>query len=415
MSEIWAYLPGEICLLLMSGFFSGSEAAFFSLTPSQRRGLSQGTPAERLAFQLLSRSEQLLMGILFWNLAINIVYFSLLSRSSLATSSETLAAAVSLLGLLAMILFGEFLPKSVAVTYPLTIVRLVVLPLRLAMTLTGVFLPLVKLVNEASRRLLWPGFKAEPYLELSDLDRAVELSTDDAQLYEQESQVLRNVIRLSEIRVEEWMRPRTQYRTFMPPVSLEQLGGEKTPSGYMLVTDPRGLDIVSVIDLAAILPGDTKKLAKKAKPPVVVPWCCTIADALKQLKDEGLRVALVVNEYGDTIGILTWEEIIEAILQSDKAPSHRELAIAEIHADGDDSWVATGMTKLRRLERVIGRRLSVEQGLTIGGVLQEHLHRLPELGDVCQFDGLQLEVLDAGMRGEVLVRISTLQDDEVQE
>lgn len=407
VNDVWAYLPGVLILLLLSGFFSGSEAAFFSLTPEQRRRLSRGNQAERVAYALVSRSERLLMGILFWNLAINIGYFSLVSKAALDAqeAGQANAALFTVTALITIIVFGEFVPKSVAVIYPVTVVRWVVFPLTVAIRTIDIFLPAIKLVNEASRRLVWPGFKSEPYLELADLERAVALSTEDAQLYDQERQVLRNVIRLSEIRVEEWMRPRTQYRTFVPPVSLADLGGQKTPSGYMLVTDPQGREVVSVIDLSALEPAPDVDVEGLRQPLVVVPWCATIADALTRLKATGRRVAAIVNEYGETVGILTWEEIIEAILQGERLQSQRELAKAEIRLEAEGVWLATGMTKLRRLERVTGQRLSTGRSLTIGGVIQEQLRRMPEQGDRCQFDGMQLEVVEAGMRGEILVRI----------
>ncbi len=412
MSNIWAYLPGAIVLLLFSGFFSGSEAAFFSLTPAQRRSLSRGNASDRMAASLLSRSERLLMGILFWNLAINIGYFSLASRASLS-AGENSAALVSIAALIVIVLLGEFIPKSIAVTYPLFVVRLVVLPLAFSIRLVDAFLPALRIVNEASRRLLWPGFKSEPYLELADLDRAVELSTEDEQLFEQESEILRNIIRLSEIRVEEWMRPRNQYRTFVPPIDIEQLEGRLTPSGYMLVADADGREVRYAIDLSNLQAAQADDLTQLKQPLVVVPWCASVADALAQLKEKGSRIALIVNEFGETIGILTWEEIFEAILQVDHMSSQRALAKAEIRPESEGVWLATGMTKLRRLERVIGRRLS-GQNLTIGGVIQEQLHRLAEEGDTCDHDGLRLEVIKAGMRGQILVRIYEVPSSEVE-
>jgi CBS domain containing-hemolysin-like protein len=406
LTSIWAYLPSLLVLLLLSGFFSGSEAAFFSLTLSQRRGLAHGSAAARVAFLLVARSERLLMGILFWNLAINLSYFSLVSRAALSLPISAHSTLVTILGLVVIIVFGEFLPKSVAVLHPVPVVKLVAWPLALAVRLADGFLPLIQFANEASRRLLWPGLKPENYLEQADLERAIELSTDDAQLAEQERQVLRNVIQLSEIKVEEWMRPRTQYRSFVPPLSLDHLGGEKTPSGYMLVTNASGREVTSAVDLNTILAADVDDLAAKKKLLVVIPWCATIAEALKRLRQAKRRVAVVINEYGETIGILTWEDIFEAILHSEDSTSHRELARAEVRLVSPGVWLATGMTKLRRLERLMGRRLSVSRNLTVGGVVQEQLHRLPESGDVCSLDDLLLEVVEVGARGEILVRIS---------
>lgn len=406
LASVWAYFPGMLVLLLLSSFFSASEAAYFSLTLSQRRALAQGSAAARLAYRLSMRSERLLMGILFWNLAINLLFFSLASRAALGLPVTAHSTLLTIAALVMIIVFGEFLPKSLAILNPVVVVQLVAWPLAVALRMIDVFLPLIRVVNEASRRLLWPGLKPENYLEQADLERAIELSTDDANLAEQERQVLRNVIQLSEISVEEWMRPRTQYRSFVPPVNIEHLKGERTPSGYMLVTNSSGRELTSAINLNAILEGDLSNLAGKRKLLVVIPWCATIAEALRKLRDKRRRVAVIVNEHGETIGILTWEDIFEAILHSEDSTSHRELARAEVRLVSPGVWLATGMTKLRRLERLMGRRLSVSRNLTVGGVVQEQLHRLPEEGDVCSLDDLSLEVVEARGRGEMLVRIS---------
>ncbi|MCA9193066.1 MAG: DUF21 domain-containing protein [Planctomycetales bacterium] len=416
-----AYMPGMLALLLLSSFFSGSEAAFFSLTLSQKRQLQHPSRACRLARALLNRSDRLLMGILFWNLAINLVYFSVASRIALTiqsaastgeSNSHGLAAAFMVVVLIVIILFGEFLPKSVAVLNPLPIAKFVAIPLSLAVRCIDVFLPILTFANEASRRILWPGLKPESYLELSDIDRAVELSTSDSKLFQQEKEVLQNVISLSDIRVEEWMRPRTQYLVFRPPLDIKQLGGQRTPSGYMLVTDPEGREIVSAVDLHSLLPHEVDDLQNRRVPLVVVPWCATVADALLKLKQSGCKVAVVVNEYGETVGILTWEEIFEAILQLEHKQSKRQLARAEIRQVGHGQWVATGITKLRRLERLLGIRLDTSNNLTVTGLVQEQLRRLPEEGDVCVVDGWRFEVIDAALRGEVLFKISS--DDSEQ-
>lgn len=410
-------MPGLLLLLAASGFFSGSEAAFFSLSMSQRRKLTQQRTRSTMASSLLQRPDRLLMGILFWNLAINIAYFSLVSRISLMLpAGSSLAAIVPFGALIAIIVLGEFLPKSLSVLFPLVVIGFVAFPLTLAIRVLDAFLPVIKFVNEASRRLLWPGLRPEPYLELADLERAVELSTDDSELFEHERMVLGNLLRLSEIKVEEWMRPRTQYRSFTLPVTINSLGGKKTPSGYMLLTDSDGVELVGVVDLSRLLPGHAADLSKYQQPLVVVPWCASIAEALKKLNETSRRVAVVVNEFGETVGILTWDEIFEAILQAESGHSQRDLAKAQIVPLEDGSWLANGMTKIRRLERVMGRRLEFSSSLTVGGVVQEDLRRLPELGDVCQVADLQFEIVETGDRGEIMVRITpTSPADEADE
>jgi CBS domain containing-hemolysin-like protein len=202
------------------------------------------------------------------------------------------------------------------------------------------------------------------------------------------------------------MRPRTQFRTFKPPVTLESLGGERTPSGYVLITDANGHEPASAVDLSRLGSTATADLRQLSEPVEVVPWCATIADALNKLTQANRRVAVVVNEFGETIGVITWDDILEAILQVQDNVSQRDLAKAEIKDLGDGVWQATGMTKLRRLERVIGRRIDASGSLTVGGVIHENLRRLPENGDSCFLDGLRLEIVQTAARGEMLVQIT---------
>ena len=413
-AEVWAAMPVIAVLLCMSSFFSGSEAAFFSLSMTERRSLTKAGRAGSIAAGLLNQPERLLMGILFWNLAINLAYFSVVSKLSLAVDdggqNPTLAAAITFGALIVIIVFGEFLPKSLAVVNSLAVTKLTAVPLALAIRVLDSVLPAIRFANETSRRILWPGLKPEPYLELSDLDRAVELSAEDASLFEQESQVLRNLIQLGDIHVEEWMRPRTEYQSLVPPITSEQLVGQNIRNKYVLVTGRSGREVVAAIDLRTIRSVDLQNVEELKQPLVVVPWCASMADTLKKLISRNRRVAAVVNEFGDTVGILTWEDIFDAMLQVPGASvrAHREFAKAEVHQTAENTWIATGMTKLRKLERVIGRKIDDINNLTVGGIVQERLHRLPEVGDTCEVEDLRIEVVEAGLRGEILVKISLL-------
>ena len=124
-----------LCLVLASGFFSASETALFYLSHDELRGLRASRPREHMAAALLSNPDRLLTAILFWNLLINLTYFS----SSLVVAHRLgekagygAAGGFSLLSLFAIILFGEVLPKSVAVVYCRRLALTVSWPLSLA-------------------------------------------------------------------------------------------------------------------------------------------------------------------------------------------------------------------------------------------------------------------------------------------
>lgn len=418
ITEIVASLPLFIIMLLISAFFSGSEAAFFSLTLSQRRGLAKSNRLyARLASSMLNRSERLLTGILFWNLVINISYFALISRLGLGlnpreSDDNSVVAYLAIGGLIAMILLGEFLPKSIGVLFPMAIIRVTAIPLTAAVQAVNVIVPTLEIVSEFSRRLFWPNLRTEPYLSTDDLNRVVDMSAGTNSIVKTEALVLQNIIQLKEIRVEEWMRPRTQYRTFFWPIDFKQLGNQMTPSGYMLIADPLGNHVVAYIDLRNLKPKEIPNFSAQRKSVVIVPWCANIADTLDRLCQINRRVALVVNEYGDSIGILTWEDIFDAILQLQQGRTHRELARAEIRRMGEYRWLATGMTKLRRFERATGIKIDDAESLTLAGIVQQQLHRLPEAGDTCQVGPMKLSVLEEGSRGELLIEVTIAPAEE---
>ncbi|MEM8913443.1 MAG: DUF21 domain-containing protein, partial [Planctomycetota bacterium] len=180
MSELrsaWPFLASMLVLIGVSGVFSGSEAALFSLRDRDRRRLEQSSRSGRVVASLLRDPEPLLSAILFWNLLVNMTYFALVAIVSQDISRP---GVFTLLSLVAIIFFSEMLPKSFAVMAPARMALLVGLPMKVAVLIVRPVLPMVSWANGTASRLIWPSFEAEPEIELTDIERAIELSTDDA-------------------------------------------------------------------------------------------------------------------------------------------------------------------------------------------------------------------------------------------
>jgi CBS domain containing-hemolysin-like protein len=279
-------------------------------------------------------------------------------------------------------------------------------PLTVAVRLVDPLLPVLRLVNVLSRRLIWPRFRAEAHMDVSDLERAIELSTSDAELVEQEQATLRNIVLLSDIRVDEWMRPRAQYRIFRPPVSLGDLEGRMTPSGYLFVSETDSEEVAAAVHLKELVEVPQENLEEHAEPVVTVPWCATVADALEQMQLQDRQVAAVVNEHGETIGILTFEDILDTVFTYSPSRSRLLLNRKPIHDIASGVWLVAGVTSLRRLARYLQRELPPSRSVTIGGVIQETLGRLAQDEDTCQWGPFQMKVLEAPERGHMLVELT---------
>ncbi len=413
------YMPGFVAmgvLILCSAFFSSSEAAFFYLTEKDRRRLAGGNRAQRIAASLLIDSDRLLTAVLFWNLLTNLTYFTVSSIVSIQLESDGRsgeAGAVAIGSLLVMIVFSEMLPKSLAVLKPRGLATFLGIPLSAAVRAVEPVLPALRMANLLSRRLFCPRFRPEPYLRLGDLERAVELSTSDAALLEQEQTVLQSIVSLGDVRADELMRPRMQFQSFRPPVSLADLGGQLPPSGYLLVTEPNSDEVSAAIALRTLSDIPTEHLERRATEVIYVPWCTSVAETLELMRQRDRQVAAVVNEFGETIGILTFDDILDTIFSRAPSRSQRLFERMPIRQTKSGTWHVTGMTSLRRLVKHFGVRRPASKSLTVAGVVQEVLGRLPKPGDQCDWGPFHFNVIDVPDRGQLLVELTM--PDRVEE
>ncbi|HMP79034.1 MAG TPA: CNNM domain-containing protein [Pirellulaceae bacterium] len=403
-------------LLGLSALLSGSEAALFSLRPLDRRQLAQGAPTQRVAARLLNQPERLLSGILFWNLLVNLMYFSLSSMAALMMErldhwNAWQASMFAFASLIILIFFGEVLPKTIAVIAPISLSAWSSLPLTLLLRIVDRVMPGLRRINRVSQRVLWPTFQPEPYLETADLERAIRLSSSDEAIVKQEQAVLHNIVELSAIRVDEWMRPRTQFKVFQPPVHLADLKGVFPAGGHLLIAEPHTQEIARAVRLTDVYTLPDRHLERLAERVSYLPWCATVADAFEQMAQGVSTVTAIVNEYGETIGVLTVEDILETVFTYAPSRSKRLLDRNPLHPLEPGRWLVAGMMSLRQLARRLNVAIPRTHSVTVAGVIQESMQRLAQTGDQCTWGPFHFRVVEVGERGNLVVEL-TLQDRE---
>jgi CBS domain containing-hemolysin-like protein len=421
---------------VVSMFCSVAEAVFFSLSSHDRRRFQFGSRLQRLAASLATRSGKLLPVILFCNLMANLTIFASSTAIclELQKAGRSYEAGMLVLGtLFGVIIFCEIIPKSLGVTLPRLLAPLFALPMSLLGRVFGPLIPWLEHINLLSQRLILPNLKPEPDLQVSDLERMIELmprrkkhstdriapslsfSQDEAQqpatLLRREQQVLRNIVGLSDISAEEMMRPRKRLRLFKPPVTLASLQGSVPPGGYLLITEPDTDEIASAIPLDCFT-GTTQDNAETATwdaqsdPVVYVPWRMKASHVLETLQKEKKEVAAVVNEYGETIGILSFDDLVYSIFAIIPSRSRLLFNKPPIRRDGEGRWCASTMTTLRRIERYFQRKLPDHEPSTVGGILEETLERFPQEGDQCDWGPFHWRVLAKNEAGIFDVEIT---------
>lgn len=396
IAEAWPWLLTMGVLILFSAFFSGSEAALFSLDHRSRKSLRRAGIGGRIAMRLLQSPERLLSAILFWNLLINVTYFAIAAiiggkLEVDESAGRTVAVVFTVLSLLVIIFFSEMLPKSVAVLIPMRLSVLVGAPLTIAVRLVSPVLPLVNVTNLAASRLIWPTFKPEPEIDLADIERAIELGTDDAALLQRERLALRGLVEMAETRVSELMRPRSKLWMCADPAEFT-VTEKSLPPGYLMITDESGEMITSAIGVRTLRPSQLDDLSSSAEPVIYVPWSAMVSQVLDRLNEEDRAVAVVVNEFGELVGAVSIDEILRRVLAPEDAEDmFGEASIQEIEPD---HYRVSGTASARSLAKRLGIQVSEEGITTVAGFIQRHNERLPRPGDSAMMGHFKLTVTE---------------------
>jgi CBS domain containing-hemolysin-like protein len=211
------------------------------------------------------------------------------------------------------------------------------------------------------------------------------------------------------------MRPRTQFMAFQPPVTLSDLEGKITPSGYLLISEPDNDTVTAALDLQNLSQIPRRHLEDHATPVLYVPWCATVADVFQRMGETKREVAAVVNEYGETIGILTHEDVIDTVFTLEPSRSQRLWRRKPMKEVEPGVWNVDGVTSLSRLSRYLKMELPYSKNTTLGGVVQEVLQRLPERGAQGAWGPFDFVVLEAHERSHMLVQLRLNPDAEEDE
>ncbi|WP_145090177.1 CNNM domain-containing protein [Rosistilla carotiformis] len=404
-----------LLLILMSAFFSGSEAALFSLQPLDRRRLKSNKRDGPRIEHLLMDPERLLSAVLFWNLIINMAYFGIVSIAGKRLESigeARFAIGFTLFSLLLIIFFSEMLPKSVAVKNPTKIAVWVARPLSLSIRIVSPALPLLKFANRVAQRIIWPAFQPERELEIEDIDRAIRLSAPDDAFADRERLLLRRLVSLADVRVDEWMRPRSEYQIHQFPLSSEALQTAVEEGGYLFIGDGSEDEISGAIAVRWLRPSQMDDLPGAMEAPLIVPWSTNVANVFDELCREDRDIAAVVNEYGEIIGVISIDDVLESmVMQPD-------------HSVNTDDGAADSVVEIAfplRIEgsmsaRELANRLQVEpptgRNVTVAGLIQTITRRFPRLGDVCEWNGHSLLVVAELDKGKVEIEVTQVSKGE---
>lgn len=376
-------------LLVMSGLISGSEVAFFSMGPKERVAL-EGTKVKsnQLVLDLLAMPEKLLATILIANNLVNvgivIISSYVTSRVFNFTDSPVVGFIIQIILItFLLLLFGEIVPKVYASKYASKVAVFMAYPL---FVLEKVFRPisslLIKSTSFINRR-----FQKKQNLSIDDLSEALDIAGGEI---EEDQKILRGIVKFGNIEVKEILKSRVDVVAFELATRFNKLISVVIESGYsrIPVFEENFDQVKGILYIKDLLPyiqeDDDFEWQKLIRDPFFVPETKKIDDLLEEFKNHKNHMAIVIDEYGGTSGIVTLEDVLEEI-------------VGEITDELDDEditykmidnnhFVFEGKTLLNDFYKIVDEEddfFDVEKGDadTLAGLILEYLGEIPQKND----------------------------------
>jgi Mg2+/Co2+ transporter CorB len=406
-------------LILLSAFFSGSETA---LTTSSRARLHElerrGDKRARTVLDLKEQPERLIGGILLGNNLVNILASALATTVFLALFGQTGVVWATLVMTALVLVFGEVMPKTYAIVYPerfsLAVGSTVSFLVKIfGPVVIGVELIVKNALSVAGVDLSNTGNILSPQEEIRG---AIDLHHKEGAVIKKDRDMLGGVLDLSELELSDLMVHRTKMFSIDAGMSPDEIISELLKSGFSRapVWEDNPDNIVGVLHAKDVLAslqshkGDVSKLNIKGicTQAWFVPDTTTVNDQLSAFLRRKAHFAVVVDEYGEVMGLVTLEDILEEIV-GEIADEH-DVISADVSREESGSIVVNGAVQIRDLNRANDWKLPDDEANTIAGLVIHEACMIPEKGQAFTFHGFRFEVVGKKRNQITRIRITQL-------
>ena len=393
-----------LALLMMSAVFSGSETALL-LVLKDRQLLADELRdrGERSAvLRILAEPSRLLMTVLLGNLLVNLIFFALSTIFVLEVEHHVDVSAgfvVGLLFLFLVIIFGEILPKALAGVVPLKFARRTAWVVLKVMQVLWPLVTILKSVVEGINRLFGLTRQIDQHISSEHLQNLVGVSGREGLFQGMHGEVLLTVMELHQLRLEDICTPRVDVHSCSEESTIGEVLGHARHCGISLVPLYKEShdDIVGYIDVVRCLGQEkSRRLARTMSSPLPIFSELARMDlVLRAFLEKKHPLALVVDEYGDMSGIVTWSDVMSCLKRRDSL---------SVYGDLRELRTVNGRTKVKELDFFEG--LDVGDAVTLSGLLSSRCGHIPVVGETVEIEGVQLLISKASTRSvkEVVVK-----------
>lgn len=412
-----------IILLLLSAFFSSAETALTTVNKIRMRSLAdEGSKRAKIVLKITDDSGEMLSAILIGNNIVNLSAASLTTSLAYSFGGSMVAIASAILTV-AILLFGEITPKTTA-TIHADKMSLIYAPI--INIFIKIMKPLILVINGLSMGVLFllrvdPNAKNQTMTE-TELRTIVDVSHEDGVIESDEKEMIYNVFDLGDAKAKDVMVPRVHVTFADVESTYEELIEIFREDKFtrLPVFEETTDNVIGTINMKDLLLYDNTKefhICDILREAYFTYEYKNISELLVEMREASFNIAIVLDEYGETAGLITLEDILEEIVGEihDEYDDNEEDFIKEV---GEREYIIEGSMNLDDLNDRLDLTLESEDYDSLGGFIIEHLDRLPEEGDsVTTEDGIRLvvEKLDKNRIESVHAYLPEPTDEEDEE
>ena len=421
-----------VVLIAINAFFAASEIAIISVSKVRlRQMLDEGVPSARPIQSLAENSSRLLATI---QIGVTLAGF-FAAATSAKTLAEALASELSLVAPLApyalpislvlvtstlalvMLVFGELVPKNLALVHNERVAVLVARPLTI---IAALFAPIVGLLSrvtdELVRRLGGRQGSTMPFVTQDEIKTMVDAGEETGVLEESEKDMIFGIFGLGETTMRQVMVPRVDMALVNVEMPIRQAAGIAVQSGHSRLpvfeeSPDKIVGILHVKDILAALVAEKPPQGLRAilRAPYFVPETKLVDDLLREMQSMSIHMAIVVDEYGGTAGLVTIEDLLEEIVGEIRDEHDREEL--QVERLDENAIVFSARVSLDQVNELLNLDLSSEGVDTIGGYVAARLEKVPTRGDRLDVPAAAIEVISAAGRRAKRVKVTRRQPE----
>ena len=385
-----------ILCIVMSGYFSATETAFSSLNRIRVKNMAEkGNKKANLVLKLSDNYDSMLSTILIGNNIVNILMASLATVLFVKLCGNDVGPSVSTaVTTVVVLIFGEVTPKSIAKEMPEKFAMFSAPILNLLVIILTPFNFLFK----QWKKLLSLIIKTDDSRSITEeeLLTIVEEAQQEGGIDEQESTLIRSAIEFSELEANDILTPRIDITGVSVDASKEEIAAVFAETAYSrLPLYKESIDhIVGIIyqkDFHNYVYHTDEDISSIIRPALFITKSKKIDELLKELQQKKSHIAVVLDEYGGTVGLVTLEDILEELV-GEIWDEHDEVT-NEIEKVSDSEYLVLGSTNIETLLELLGKEQDLDV-LTVSGWVMEMLGRIPSEGDSFEFQNLTVSVLE---------------------